>query len=229
MSRAPRLVIMAKRPLAGAVKQRLAGGIGAVAAARFYRTVLSHTTVRLGADPRWQTYLAVTPDTALREGCWPSRLPIRLLGQGRGDLGERMQYLFDCLPPGPAVIVGSDIPGIRPAHIAEAFAQLGRADAVFGPAPDGGYWLVGLRRSPKRLAPFDGVPWSTDRTLAATRANLSGRHVALTSVLRDVDMVEDYASLRRQSERLISPHDENNRSIRPGVDGVDLRTVEGRI
>ncbi len=70
---------MAKRPVAGAVKSRLAGGlargdsgIGTVGATRFYRTALRHTLVRLGTDPRWQTYLAVSPGSALMEGCWPS-------------------------------------------------------------------------------------------------------------------------------------------------------------
>ena len=220
MSLERRLVIMAKRPIAGAVKQRLAHGIGAVAAVRFYRTVLSHTLMRLGTDPRWRTYLAVTPDLALAETCWPSH--VTRLRQGHGGLGERMQSLLDCLPPGPVVIVGSDIPAIRSSHIAEAFRRLGGADAVFGPAPDGGYWLVGLRRSPRRLAPFDGVPWSTEHVLAATCANLKGRTVALTSMLGDVDTEEDYVSQRQWGERLVSARDLNNNSVRSGRDGVDL-------
>ena len=103
-----------------------------------------------------------------------------------------MQGLFDCLPPGPAIIVGSDIPAIRPTQIADAFRQLGRADAVFGPATDGGYWLVGLKRSPKRLTPFARVPWSTEHALDATCANLKGRSVAFAATLGDVDTVEDY-------------------------------------
>ncbi len=142
--------------------------------------------------------------------------------QGNGDLGKRMQGVFDSLPPGPVVIVGSDIPGIRPSHITEAFRLLGGADAVLGPAPDGGYWLVGLKRSPGRLLPFEGVPWSTERALARTRANLEGRTVALTSVLCDVDTVEDYVSLHELSERLVSPRKLINRSVRSGLAGVDL-------
>ncbi len=50
--------------------------------------------------------------------------------------------------PGPVVIIGADIPEITPDHIGRAFAALGRSDAVFGPAADGGYWLVGLKRRP---------------------------------------------------------------------------------
>jgi len=194
---------MAKRPVAGAVKSRLARGIGAVGAVRFHRTVLAHTLLRLGDDPRWRTYLAVTPDAALMESCWPSYPRLTRIAQGYGDLGARMQHLFDLMPPGPVIIVGSDVPALRRAHIAHAFRMLGSADAVFGPARDGGYWLVGLKRRPRRLVPFRKVPWSTDRTLADTLANLRERIVAFSSILSDVDTPQDYARGRTRAERLI--------------------------
>lgn len=202
VSFAPRLIVMAKRPVAGAVKRRLAQGIGSAAALRFYRTTLTHTLLRLGRDPRWRTYLAVTPDLSLGDACWPSAPMVTRLPQGHGDLGARMQSLFDGLPPGPVIIVGSDIPAISPRHIARAFRELGRADAVFGPAQDGGYWLVGLKRAPKRLAPFEGVPWSTDQALAATKANLPGKIIAHISTLGDVDTAQDYECERACAERL---------------------------
>lgn len=113
-----------------------------------------------------------------------------------------MQALFDCMPPGPVVLVGSDIPRISRAHIAEAFRLLGNADAVFGPAQDGGYWLVGFKRSPGRLAPFHGVPWSTDKALAATCENLKERKIAFAATLSDVDTAEDLKSQRNDAERL---------------------------
>jgi len=202
---APRLIVMAKRPVAGAVKKRLAHGAGTAAAVRFYRTTLAHTLLRLGADPRWRTYLAVTPDSGVAEHCWPSP-KITRIPQGAGDLGVRMQNLFDCMPPGPVIIVGSDIPAIRACHIAHAFRLLGRADAVFGPALDGGYWLVGLKKAPKRLAPFEGVPWSTDRALATTKANLRGEIVVHVSTLSDVDTVHDLTQERVSAERLCSAY-----------------------
>lgn len=202
VSFAPRLIVMAKRPVAGAVKRRLAQGIGSAAALRFYRTTLTHTLLRLGRDPRWRTYLAVTPDLSLGDACWPSAPMVTRLPQGHGDLGARMQSLFDGLPPGPVIIVGSDIPAISPRHIARAFRLLGQADAVFGPAQDGGYWLVGLKRAPKRLAPFEGVPWSTDQALAATKANLPGKIIAHISTLSDVDTAQDYECERACAERL---------------------------
>lgn len=199
----PSLIIMAKQPKAGAVKRRLAHGIGAVHAARFYRTALSRTVLRLAGDPRWRTVLAVSPDTALQEGCWPGGSAVVRIPQGQGDLGARMQRLFDAMPPGPVVLVGSDIPAMTPTHIADAFRRLGCADAVFGPARDGGYWLVGFRRSPRKLAPFENVPWSTPEALAATCANLEGRKIALAATLSDVDTEEDFRGEGARAGRLV--------------------------
>ena len=183
------------------VKRRLAREIGATEAVRFYRSSLSHTVLRLAADPRWQTVLAVdsVPDRAkLRRQRRTALMP-----QGNGDLGVRMQRLFERLPPGPVIVVGSDIPAIRPAHIAAAFRLLGQADAVLGPAPDGGYWLVGLKRTPRVPAPFARVRWSGPHALADTRANLKGCRVALAARLSDVDTAEDLRRERGRAKRLI--------------------------
>jgi hypothetical protein len=201
---AKRLVIMAKSPDMGRVKRRLARRIGESAAIRFYRSCLSHTLLRLAADPRWLTVLAVDPGRgrARRFSTFGKRLT--LLPQGEGDLGARMQRLFTRLPPGPVVIVGTDIPSVRPAHIAEAFRLLGGADAVFGPAPDGGYWLVGLKRTPRVPAPFAGVRWSGPHALADTLANLKDKRVAMAARLSDVDTAEDLRRESARSGRLIS-------------------------
>ncbi|MGA8692166.1 MAG: TIGR04282 family arsenosugar biosynthesis glycosyltransferase [Methyloceanibacter sp.] len=203
---APRLIIMAKSPRAGRVKRRLARSIGDTAATSFARTCLAHILLRLGGDTRWRTLLAIAPDTDLTAALWsraarPGR--IGRLPQGSGDLGTRMQRLFQALPPGPAIIVGSDIPAIGPREIANAFRLLGNADTVFGPAADGGYWLVGLRRSPRLLAPFARVRWSSPHALANTLANLEGRRVAFAAMLSDVDSEHAYRQLRGQWQRLI--------------------------
>jgi hypothetical protein len=116
-----------------------------------------------------------------------------------------MQRLFRRLPPGPAIVVGSDIPGLTPREIAKAFHRLRGADAVLGPAADGGYWLVGLRRSPRMLVPFCGVRWSSPHALADTLANLEGRKVEAVATLSDVDTAEAYGNLRASGQRLI-PH-----------------------
>jgi rSAM/selenodomain-associated transferase 1 len=192
---------MAKRPAMGRVKRRLAREIGAAAAIRFYRTSLAHTVLRLAADPRWRTVIALD---SLADGArLLSRTRAAMMPQGEGDLGARMQRLFARLPPGPVVIVGGDIPSIRPAHIEAAFRLLGPADAVFGPAEDGGYWLVGLKRAPRVLAPFARVRWSGPHALADTRANLKRKRVALASRLGDVDRAEDLRRERGRFGRLI--------------------------
>lgn len=103
-----------------------------------------------------------------------------------------MGRLLRNLPPGPVCIVGSDIPGLHAHHVAAAFAALTRNDAVFGPATDGGYWLVGLKRvSPPPPAIFCGVRWSTPHALDDSIATLGRCKVARVAELADVDTVED--------------------------------------
>lgn len=189
MSLPHHLVIFAKAPRFGTVKTRLARDIGKIKALRFARGNLVRLVRRVGHDPRWQTWLAVTPDEAAwNDGFWPAGLP--RLRQRAGDLGERMQRVMDLMPQGPVVIVGSDIPAIRAHHIADAFRTLGAHDAVFGPTPDGGYWLVGLKRRPTVPRIFQNVRWSTEDALADTIANVQGRH-ALVEQLRDIDRGAD--------------------------------------
>lgn len=195
------LVVMAKAPRAGRVKTRLAADIGVAEATRFYRTALSGLIRRLGHDPRWTTVLAVDPDPAADDPVWGRTLSMALpvAGQGRGELGQRMQRIMDSLPPGPAVIVGSDIPAIRPEHIAEAFRLLGDKNVVFGPAPDGGYWLVGQKRRPRVARLFENVRWSTSHALADTLRNCAGLDVGYAQELSDIDGVEDWRRWRRES------------------------------
>ncbi|KAB7739896.1 DUF2064 domain-containing protein [Parvibaculum sedimenti] len=197
MSLTRQLVVMAKAPRMGRVKTRLAKGIGAVEATRFYRCASLDLLCRVGADPRWQTVLALSPDRSVHEnGVWPAHLP--RIAQGEGDLGQRMGRLMRDLPPGPVVIVGCDIPDIDAHHIACAFEALGQADAVFGPADDGGYWLVGMRRRPRVVEIFEHVRWSSEHALADTLANVEGAglRVSLLETLSDIDTAEDYLRWR---------------------------------
>jgi len=183
--------------MAGAAKRRLAAEIGASEATRFARAAATALVGRLGSDARWQTILAVSPDRFARSPIWPAK--IASYAQGAGDLGQRMQRLFQAHAPGPLVIIGTDIPAIRASHIARAFRLLGSWDAVFGPAIDGGYWLVGLRRRPRLLQPFQRVRWSSPYALEDTLANLSGQRIGFLATLADVDGAEDY---RRSAEHL---------------------------
>ncbi len=195
---------MAKAPQRGAVKRRLASAIGEGEALRFYRSCLAHSLMRLARDPRWTTLLAITPDSDCAALHLPAPRKVVRLPQGRGGLGERMQRLFERLPPGPAVLVGGDIPAMRPMEIARAFRLLGSADIVLGPARDGGYWLVGMRRIPRVLKPFASVRWSSEHALADTLANLKGKRVAFAAPLADVDEKDSYRSEKERAERLLA-------------------------
>ncbi len=186
----PTLVVMVKEPRPGRVKTRLGHEIGMVAAAWWFR----HQTgslLRRVRDPRWRVVLAVSPDReGLSSRVWPAELLKR--PQGRGDLGDRMRRQFKLSGQGPVCIIGADIPGVERRHIATAFRALGSADAVFGPAPDGGYWLVGLR-NPTLATPaaFSSVRWSSKHALADTLASIPGYGTTLIDTLRDVDRAAD--------------------------------------
>jgi glycosyltransferase A (GT-A) superfamily protein (DUF2064 family) len=122
--------------------------------------------------------------------------PLRV-AQGKGGIGQRMQRIFDRNGQGRLIIVGTDIPFVTASVIADALRRLASADAVLGPAEDGGYWLVGLRRRPRRLAPFANVRWSTKHSLGDTLENLTGHRVAFAKTLFDIDTVTDYRRYSR--------------------------------
>ena len=189
------LVVFAKAPRLGTVKRRLAAGIGAVAALRFHRANTEALLRRIGGDPRWRCWLAITPDRfAGGPRFW--RLTVPRLSQGGGDLGARMERALRALPPGPALIVGADIPGIGREQIARAFRMLAEKDFVLGPAPDGGYWLIGARRR-RRPRILRRVRWSTPAALADTLASLpKGVSVGYVETLEDVDTAAEYRRWR---------------------------------
>ena len=188
------LILFVRAPTYGSGKRRLARDIGDLAALGFERLMLARLLRRLGRDRRWRLRIAVTPDRArYRQRVWPRGIPI--LRQGGGDLGERMQRALAACPPGPAVLVGTDIPALAPNHIAAAFHLLGRHDVVFGPAADGGFWLVGARRSPRLPPLFGKVRWSSAHALEDALADLPrGLAFGFAATLEDVD---DGASFRR--------------------------------
>lgn len=182
------VIVFARLPRLGTVKRRLAKGIGDRAALRFHTATLSALLRDLQAARRFNVVLATTPD----RGHVPLPRPIGRIPQGRGDLGRRMtQALQRCRR---VVLMGCDIPHANAQDVTEAFRHLGTVDAVFGPAHDGGYWLIAL--GPRRPADLFGKSrWSTPHALADTLRQFQHHRVAFIRTLRDVDTLADYQHL----------------------------------
>lgn len=192
-----------RAPQVGAVKSRLAKDIGALAAWKFYRDAARSLLHRVRDDRAWQTVLAVTPAHFVASPMWPRDL--RCIDQGRGDIGVRMARPFVELPPGPVVLIGSDIPDVGRGHIVKAFTALDRDEVVFGPAQDGGFWLVGMRRRPRPprqlvKTMFINVRWSTPSALDDVAENIGTRaRFTTTDLLHDVDTGKDLQRWRAQT------------------------------
>ena len=181
---------MVKEPRAGRVKTRLGADIGMIDATWWFRHQVARLLRQVGRDPRWTTWLAVAPDTALTSAAWPADLP--RLAQGSGNLGTRMRRVLGSFEDRDTLIIGADIPGIDRSAIAEAFAALGRHDMVFGPAPDGGYWLVGKKAGALRRGFLDDVRWSSAHALAdSMRSAGPSARIGLVRELADVDRAAD--------------------------------------
>ncbi len=179
------VIVFARAPRLGAVKRRLARDIGDRAALRFHVATMTALLRDLLASRRFDVVLAVTPDRAR------VRLPVRVrrVDQGHGDLGVRMSRALGGYRR--AALMGCDIPRAGAADVRAAFRRLGTADAVFGPACDGGYWLIALGpRRPGNL--FGGTRWSTEHALADTLKQFRHHRAGFLRCLPDVDTGADY-------------------------------------
>lgn len=185
------LIIFLKAPKAGRVKTRLGREVGMGRAAVLFRMMVSSTLAQAQAGP-WRKIIAIDLPGEIFgwRAHWPSvfeRMP-----QAPGDLGARMKAAFDAAPKGPVIIIGADAPQMGSRHLRAAFKALGRADAVFGPAHDGGYWLIGLSRRKPAPHLFQNVRWSSEHALADTLASLPPDfRVAYAPTLRDIDDAAD--------------------------------------
>jgi rSAM/selenodomain-associated transferase 1 len=192
------LIIFIKYPAAGMVKSRLALDLGEKRAAEIYRqlaeTVVANVTPR-PAENAYDVILCCAPDAA--EQAFKEWFPCHGLfsPQQGSDLGERMSnaflHAFD-IGYTKALLIGSDCPDLSPEILAQGFALLDAHNIVLGPAHDGGYYLIGLRRLEPGL--FCGMDWGTERVLQQTLDKISdaGLTVALLPQLRDIDRIEDF-------------------------------------
>lgn len=192
------VIVMAKAPVAGFAKTRLIPALGAQGAAALAECLLERAighALDAGLGP---IDLCCAPDmdhpALARHATWPG---VTLSTQGEGDLGARMARAFDrwLARTGRALMIGTDAPALDAAMLGCAAEALDAADAVFIPALDGGYALIGLRRSSPAL--FSGMAWSTARVMADSRERLAAaglRHVELPPVA-DIDEPADLVHL----------------------------------
>ncbi len=189
------LIVFARRPHAGKVKRRLARSMGGRGAAQVYAGLLARTlrASRRSGYSRLLLMPASPGDCAwFRARCARHGWLIR--AQVRGDLGRRMAHALGAeLARGrSAVLIGSDIADLQCADLRAARRELAAgAEAVLGPASDGGYWLIGLTLPVAGL--FDDMPWSTSAVAALTCERLAdaGRRLAVLAVRHDIDEARD--------------------------------------
>lgn len=191
-TRNPTICVMAKAPVPGTVKTRLAATIGSEAAATLARAFLGDTLELAAGIVPARVVLVLAG--ALSEPLPPG---IELWTQGEGDLGQRLERcLSRALEGSPAaLVIGTDSPGLAPERLREALGALDTAPAVLGPAEDGGFYLLGLRRCPPEL--LADLPWSSADTATCTEARLCSRgfEVAKLAAWFDVDTPADLERL----------------------------------
>jgi uncharacterized protein len=181
------LVVIAKAPAPGRSKTRLCPPCTLEQAAALAAAALEDTLAAVAAAPARRRIVALEGDP---DGWLPPGFEIQ--PQGGGGLAERLGRAL-VGAGGPALVVGMDTPQLSPSLLRLAAARLAEpgVDAVLGPALDGGYWTIGLRRPDPAV--FDNVPMSSDRTYAAQRSRLAqlGLRTAELPPLRDVDTIDD--------------------------------------
>ena len=192
------VIVFAKAPVAGLAKTRLAPALGAVGAAALAERMLYHALAQAKAADVGPVELCAAPDAthpvlqaaAAEHGAG-------LTEQGTGDLGLRMQRAFarSLMSHDRALLIGTDAPALDAAVLREASNALHKHDAVFVPALDGGYALVGLRRADPRW--FSDMSWSHDRVMEHTRERLRAADVrwAELAPVADIDEPADLAQL----------------------------------
>ena len=183
-----RLLLFLKAPRPGLVKTRLAVQLGDAGAARAHRTLVETLLHRLAEIPALELHF--TPDDAATEIRPWLRPGWTTAPQGPGDLGQRLTSAFASAFANGAervVIIGSDCPDVSVCDIEFAWSALHTNDVVLGPATDGGYWLIGLRRPAPEL--FTAMPWSTPQvfTETCTRCACHGLRLQLLRELTDID------------------------------------------
>ena len=205
------VLVFQRNEVLGKVKTRLAAGIGEEQAMKIYRYLLN------------KTYLALKEITVPVTTYFSEFIPENPIHSAEnkqvqvgGDLGERMRNAFVThLESGmeKVVLIGTDCPSLEGTHLVQAFEALEHSDLVLGPARDGGYYLIGMKRRADFL--FEGITWSSELVLSQTLtlAAEQGLHSSLLPIMEDIDSPEDwerYCSQNGDLPYLSSSHQQNN-------------------
>ena len=183
------LIIFTRNPELGKVKTRLAKSIGDQKALTVYKDLLQHTmeqTQFLNCD-KYVFY----DSEIVNNDIWNPNF-YHKKSQSKGDLGKRMQAAFELLflqGYKKCVIIGSDLFDLETAIINQAFDVLETQETVLGPAEDGGYYLLGLKKM--QLALFQNKDWGTSTVLQSTLNDLDSKQLFLLKTLNDIDTLED--------------------------------------
>lgn len=194
------LIVFTRYPQPGQTKTRLIPALGAARAADLHRMMTEYTFTQCCELARQRNLsIAVHYEGGEAQG-WRKWIPSSMIcsPQSKGSLGERLAYSFaSSFTAGfeRVIIIGSDCPFLSPEILANGFDLLQNNDLVIGPAHDGGYYLIGLRKpDPLLLADID---WGTDKVLQQTigMARKRGLTLALLPSLADIDRPEDLQRL----------------------------------
>ncbi|MEA2118665.1 TIGR04282 family arsenosugar biosynthesis glycosyltransferase [Halovibrio sp. HP20-50] len=189
----PQMHLLAKAPLPGQAKTRLAPLLGSEGAANAHAELVRHCVANAcKALPAENITLWTALDHAhplfieLREA-----FGLTLTPQPNGDLGARIRYALNSTP-GPAMLMGSDCPSISAELITTCARQLASHDVVILPAEDGGYGLIGTQQDYPKL--FEAIPWGSERVLSETQQRIEalGLTAAYPATIWDIDRPEDW-------------------------------------
>ncbi|MSQ52227.1 MAG: glycosyltransferase [Betaproteobacteria bacterium] len=192
-------MVFARAPVPGQCKTRLIPALGAQGAAELHGKLVRRALAAVCEAMPAAVELWCAPDASHPFFAACARdFPISLQSQIGGDLGDRMHNAFEYAlgRHDKALLIGSDVPGIDSDYLRAAAAALDAAPAVFGPAEDGGYVLVGLKQPSKEI--FDNIDWGGPRVMAQTRDRLIGRGWQAVELATrwDLDRPEDLTRLR---------------------------------
>jgi hypothetical protein len=190
------IAVLAKAPVPGLAKTRLAPALGDDGAAALQERLTAHAVATACATEIGPVTLWAAPDPSHASfRALTGQHPITLAAQPDGDLGARMLTAI-AAANGPALVIGTDCPALTPDHLLVAAAHLRNGiDAVLIPAEDGGYVLIGMRKPQPAL--FADMTWSTDEVAADTRRRMARLNLSWREPVRlwDVDRPEDLARL----------------------------------